>query len=137
MSKEDSNNKTENKTDNKTEKKKLKKERRAEKKALRKERRGIDDLYKEVRKVLLNQIELDEDGRFITTTEPRITFWGSADGESKVRFLGMSRKNYYYSSELNNKQAIFRAKKSMMNIGRGVNLRCDTDAVACIVKTYK
>ncbi len=133
MSREDS---IENKREKKREKKQLKKERRAEKKALRRERSGKDDLYKEVRKILLNQIELDEDGRFITTTEPRITFWGSADGESKVRFLGISRKNYYYSSELSNTKAIFRAKKSMMNIGRGVNLRCDTEAVACIVKTY-
>lgn len=128
--------KSENQSESQKSKKQLKKERRAEKKALRRIRRGKDDLYYEVRKVLLNQIELDEDGRFITTTEPRITLWGSADGESKVRFLGVSRKNYYYSSELSNTKAIFRAKKSMMNIGRGLNLRCDTEAAACIVKTY-
>ena len=109
---------------------------RAERIARRNEKRGWDPMYFEAKKVLLNQVQLDEDGHFITTTEVRFPLWGAADGENRTRFLGISRRTYHYSSSYNNTQAVFRAGKTMSNIGRGVNLRCDEDAAACVVRTY-
>jgi len=112
------------------------KRKRAARREARKERRKKDPMYLETRKVLLNQIELDKDGHFITTQEFRFALWGAADGENRTRFLGVSRRAYYYQSELNNTQAVYKAGKAMANIGRGINLRCNNEAVACLVKTY-
>lgn len=114
---------------------------KAEIKALKKEKRHVkkkekDPLYVEARKVLLNQVELDKDGNFITASERRFPLWGAADGEDRIRMFGVSNRTYYYDSEYNNSKAIFRAGKAMANIGRGINLRSDPKAVACLVKTY-
>ena len=105
------------------------------KRAERKARRN-DPLYLEARKVLLNQITLDEDGHFITLEHFRVSPWGTADGEGRTRFLGVSRKTFFYSCEQNNTQAVYKAGKTMSNIGRGINLRTEENAVACLVKTY-
>ena len=117
-----------------------KKEIKAEIKALKKEKRGTkkekNPMLLEARKVLLNQVELDIDGKFVTTTEARFPLWGAADGEDKIRMYGVSNRTYYYDSDLNDKKAVFRAGKAMANIGRGINLRSNRDAVACLVKTY-
>ena len=112
------------------------KKERAERREARRERRKKDPMYLEARKVLLNQIELDSDGHFITTEQLRIPLWGAADGENRTRFLGVSRAAYFYTSKLDHTKAVFRAGKAMGNIGRGINLRCRRDAVACLVKTY-
>ena len=105
------------------------------KRAERKARRN-DPLFQEARKVLLNQVTLDEDGHFVTLEKFRVPLWGTADGENRTRFLGVSRKTFFYSCDQNNTQAVYRAGKTMGNIGRGINLRTDENAVACLVKTY-
>ncbi len=123
-------------TKDKKDKKQQKKEKREAKREIRKERRKKDDFYIEARKVLLNQVELNEEGHFVTTSQVRFPMWGAADGEGKVRFLGLSKKNYYYSTDLSNTRAIFRAKKAMTTIGRAINLHSDDNTAACIVRTY-
>ena len=95
-----------------------KKEIKAEIKALKKEKRGTkkekDPMLLEARKVLLNQVELDIDGKFVTTTEARFPLWGAADGEDKIRMYGVSNRTYYYDSDLNDKKAVYRAGKAMV-----------------------
>ena len=98
--------------------------------------RKKDPIYSEARKILLNQIELDKDGRFKTIDEMRFPLWGSADGESRTRFMGLSRKTYYFDSTENSTQAIYKVRKAMANMGRGVNISADRDVACCIVKTY-
>lgn len=117
-----------------------KKEIKAEIKALKKEKRSVkkekDPIYLEARKVLLNQVELDKDGRFITTTEARFPLWGAADGENRIRVFGVSNRTFVYDADVDNKKAVFKAGKAMANIGRGINLRSNKNAAACLVKTY-
>ena len=90
----------------------------------------------EARKVLLNQVVLDADGHFLTTNEVRFPLWGAADGESKLRVWGLTSREYNYSSELSNTKTLFKVENLMGTIGRLINLRCDNQAAACLVKSY-
>lgn len=98
--------------------------------------RKKDPLYREAKKILLNHIELDEDGRFKTTDEVRFQLWGSADGESKTRFLGLSHTTYYYESNENSTQAIYKVEKAMANMGRRINISANRETACVFVKTY-
>ncbi|MCR5214898.1 MAG: hypothetical protein K6E10_10835 [Eubacterium sp.] len=99
-------------------------------------KREKNPLDMEAKKVLLNQVEIDKDGHYKTVDEFRFAYWGSGDGENRVRFFGVSRKDVFYQSEQNMKKVLDKAGKAMGNIGRGINLKSRDDAVACIVKTY-
>ncbi len=101
----------------------------------KKKKKKDDPYYIEAKKVLLNHVELDVDGHFITTDEFRFQLWGAADGENMLRIWGLSSRAFIYHSEQNNTQAVFKVGKAMSNIGRGINLRLeDDDAVACLVR---
>ncbi len=93
-------------------------------------------LAKEARKVLLNQVELDQDGNFRVVNEVRFQMWGPADGEQKIRTLGVSRRDYYYTSDYNNTQAVYKVSKAISSLGRGVSILSESPATSCIFKTY-
>ena len=95
-----------------------------------------DPLLVEMRKVLLNQLEIDTDGHFKVASEFRLQMWGPADGEEKIRTAGIHRKDLIYSSELSNEKAIEEVRKAVNILGRGINLSSVDNAVACLVKTY-
>ena len=101
-----------------------------------KKKKKKDPLLTEARKVLLNQVELDKDGNFVTTTELRFQLWGASDGEDKIRTLGISTRHYFYNSDHNNTQAVFKTRAAMANIGRRIKLRTIEDSAACLIKTY-
>ncbi len=90
----------------------------------------------EARKVLLNQVMLDTDGHFVVTDEMRFPLWGAADGESKLRFWGVSSRAYDYSSDLSNTKTIYKVENLMGTIGRLINMKSVEGAAACLVKSY-
>lgn len=93
-------------------------------------------IAKEARKVLLNQVELDSDGNFRVVNEVRFQMWGPADGEQKIRTFGVSRRDYYYTSDYNNTQAVYKVSKAISSLGRGVKLQSYDTSIGCIFKTY-
>jgi len=95
-----------------------------------------DPLYKEVKKILINQVELDSDGHLIAVTDAILPVWGPADGEHKIHSLGITTREFYYKSKYSDSKALYTAGEAMSNIGRRVNLRCMDNAVACLVKSY-
>lgn len=95
-----------------------------------------DDMLREARHVLLNHVELDEDGHFVVVEEFRFQTWGAADGEHKIRWLGITQRRNIYNTDKNHTKAVYGAGKAMANIGRGINLKSNEDAVACIFRMH-
>ncbi len=97
-----------------------------------------DPLFKEVKRILLNQVELDTDGRFVATDEARIQLWGPAEGGQKIRTLGVAHQDYVYEvdDDINPSEAIEEAKRAVNNIGRGINIKARKNVVAVFVRSY-
>ena len=95
-----------------------------------------DPILMEARRVLLNQVELDEDGFFVVPEERRIPLWGAADGENRIRTLGISKRSYSYVANRNSTQAVYKAGKVIESIGRGIHLHSLEEAAACLSKSY-
>jgi hypothetical protein len=114
----------------------VKEDKKDKKEKKKKEPRQKDIMKAEARKILLNQMEIGKDGHFVSVDEFRLQTWGSADGEHKVRFLGVHKKRYLFISDYDNKKAVYRVAAAMENVGRMVDLHCNPDAAACLVKTY-
>ena len=90
---------------------------------------------KEIRDLLLGKAVLDDDGKLVTpeTGTFRLPL-GIVDGASTVRFLGIRENRRFYKSELSEKELMAEAEKTMRDIGRGVRLRQQPDAVACLIR---
>ena len=90
----------------------------------------------EIRRVLLGRAVLAQDGRLIAL--PAGTFMktpiGIGDGASAVRILGMMRRVRRYQTKDGRKRVAESAKKSMQNIGRGLILNEQPEAVACLIR---
>ena len=92
-------------------------------------------LDKEIRQVLLGKTKILNDGRLSTLEDgdymmPR----GIADGAGAVRFFGVARRARVLEgklSEWNMKEAV---RSAMRNIGRGLALQEDPEAVACLLR---
>ena len=93
-------------------------------------------VYMEARKVLLNQVDLDEDGHFVASDDTRIQLWGAADGENKIRAVGLSVKHFPFISNFSNREAINKTKTDMAMIGRGINIKSLDHSAATLVRSY-
>ncbi|MCR4715837.1 MAG: hypothetical protein K5656_01525 [Lachnospiraceae bacterium] len=94
-----------------------------------------DPFKAEIKRVLLYHVEIDTDGRFKAVDRARLQTWGPAEGEHKIVTLGMSHREYIYKSDLNNTKAIFKVKKAIESMGRGVNLQTKPSAACALVKS--
>ncbi|MBE5923641.1 MAG: hypothetical protein E7271_04120 [Lachnospiraceae bacterium] len=92
-------------------------------------------LLMESRKLLLNQVDVGNDGRLIAVDEIRTFKYGAAEGEHKVRISGITTRDFYYRTKYNGNKAVFQASESMKDIGRRANLQCMDNAAACVVKS--
>ena len=90
----------------------------------------------EARKVLLNRVTINENDRFVTVDEFRFQMWGAADGEAPLRFWGVSHREHIYNSRLDHRKVVYRARKRMATLGRGIDFKSDPNAAGCIVRTY-
>ena len=90
---------------------------------------------KEIRDLLLGKAVLDDDGKLVTPESGTFRLpMGIVDGASTVRFLGIRENRRFYKSELSEKELMAEAEKTMRDIGRGVHLRQQPDAVACLIR---
>ena len=90
---------------------------------------------KEIRDLLLGKAVLDDDGKLVTPESGTFRLpLGIVDGASTVRFLGIRENKRFYKSELSEKDLMAEAEKTMRDIGRGVHLRQQPDAVACLIR---
>ncbi|MBR1598491.1 MAG: hypothetical protein IJ661_06275 [Lachnospiraceae bacterium] len=92
-------------------------------------------LLMESRKLLLNQVDVGEDGRLNAVDEIRTFRYGAAEGEHKVRISGITTRDFLYRTKYNRAKAVYQASEAMKNIGRRANLKCMNDAAACIIKS--
>ena len=92
-------------------------------------------LLMESRKLLLNQVDVGEDGRLNAVDEIRTFRYGAAEGEHKVRISGITTRDFFYRTKYNRTKAVYQASEAMKNIGRRANLQCMDDAAACIIKS--
>ena len=90
---------------------------------------------KEIRSLLLGKAVLDDEGKLITPEAGIIRLpQGIADGATAVRFLGITAKKRLYDSDLSEEELMAEAFECMRNIGRGVRLRHQPDAAACLLR---
>ena len=92
-------------------------------------------LDKEIKKILLGRTKLLEDGRLSTLGEgdfmiPR----GVVDGATGVRILGVARRAKILQSDLPDRKLEDAVRKAMQNIGRGLVLQAEPDAIACLLR---
>lgn len=93
-------------------------------------------LMMEAKKIFLNQVKIDENGHFRVVDERRVQLWGAADGEAKVRFSGLTVREFFYRTEYNETKALYAAREAMFQIGRGVDMKCMEEAAACLVRAH-
>ena len=90
----------------------------------------------EIKRVLMGRAVLATDGRLIAV--PGGTFMktpiGIGDGAGAVMFLGMSRRIRRYETKDGRARVTEAVKKSMQNIGRGLILNEQSEAVACLIR---
>ena len=90
----------------------------------------------EIKRVLLGRAVLAQDGRLIAL--PAGTFMktpiGIGDGATAVRLLGISRRVRRYETKDGRARVTEAARKAMRNIGRGLILNEQPEAVACLLR---
>jgi hypothetical protein len=59
---------------------------------------------------------------------------GVINGAGRVRFLGVSGRTRCYETDLSGEELMNRVEECMRNIGRGVRLRQQPDAAACLIR---
>ena len=92
-------------------------------------------LEKEIRQVLLGKTKLLNDGRLSSLEAgdymmPR----GIADGAGAVRFFGVARRARVLDGRLSEWKLKEAVRKAMQNIGRGLVLQEDPEAIACLLR---
>ena len=92
-------------------------------------------LNKEIRQILLGKTKILHDGRLSTLEDgdyimPR----GIADGAGAVRFLGIARRARVLETKLSEWKLKEAVRNSMQNIGRGVVLQEEPEAIACLLR---
>ena len=89
---------------------------------------------REIRTVLLGKTVLAGDGRIIAL-EPGIHLSaGVGDGAGAVRFLGIASRSVCYDTVFDPYNTLGAAQKSMFEIGRGLILREQPEAAACLIR---
>ncbi len=90
---------------------------------------------KEIRKLLLGKIVLDENGR-LAAPEPGVFHisQGVQNGAGAVRFLGISCRERCYETDLSREEIREEAERAMMDLGRVVFLREQPEQRACLVR---
>lgn len=90
----------------------------------------------EIRRVLLSRALLGEDGRLYPVPAGKImrTPIGVGDGAAAVRLFGVTRRVRNYATKDGKPRVREAAKKSMQNIGRGLGLSEQPDAIACLIR---
>ncbi len=90
---------------------------------------------KEIRDLLLGKAVLDEDGKLVTPGSGIFRMpQGITNGAGAVRFLGISGKKRCYETDLSEEELMEEAGACMQSIGRGVRLRQQPDAAACLIR---
>lgn len=90
---------------------------------------------KELRDLLLGKAVLDEDGKLVTPGSGVFRVpQGITNGAGAVRFLGISGKKRLYETTLGEEALMEEARACMSSIGRGVRLRQQPDAAACLIR---
>lgn len=89
---------------------------------------------REIRAVLLGRTVLADDGR-ITALEPGLHLSaGVGDGAGAVRFFGIASRSCCFDTALSPDNTIEAGRKSMFEIGRGLILREQPEACACLIR---
>lgn len=94
-----------------------------------------DPKKEEIRQVLLGRVEPTADGEL--TPLPKGQWMlpvGIVDGAASVRFLGVTRRVRRYETKRGKVWALSVAGKAMENLGRGLALREQPEAVACLIR---
>ncbi len=102
----------------------------------KRKKRDIGPFMTEVKHALLYHVEIDSDGRFKIVERTRLQTWGPAEGEHKILTVGITERQYLYTSNQNNNKSIFNAKKTLESMGRGVNLTSKDNICAALVKHF-
>ncbi len=90
----------------------------------------------EIKRVLMGRVVLGEDGRLIALPAGTIlrTPIGIGDGADAVLLLGVSRRIRRYGTKDSKARLMEAAKKSMQNVGRGLALNEQPEAIACLIR---
>lgn len=95
-----------------------------------------DSKKAEIKRVLIGRAIIGEDG--LLNAVPAGVFLptplGIGDGAVGVSIFGMSRRIRHYETKDGKTRVMAAAKKSMQNIGRGLNLSEQPEAVACLIR---
>ena len=89
---------------------------------------------REIRQVLLGRTIMAEDGRITALEQGLHLSAGVSDGAGAVRFFGIASKSCCFDTSLDEQQTMNAAAKAMFEIGRGVILRTQPQAAACLIR---
>ncbi len=94
------------------------------------------EALKEIKDALLGRTMIAEDGRLCVMGEGdfRVPI-GVGEGAASVRILGMSRSTWRFTTEYPQQKVMEIAAACMRNIGRGLILREQPNAVACFIRS--
>lgn len=107
----------------------------SEKKRRKIEKAAEKDRKSEIKSILLGNMTLDTQGNFNAGGSSWVTPFGIADGASETIMFGVKHKRYLYKTDYkNNQQAIYKASKTMSDIGRTLSLATVPNAAACYIK---
>ena len=91
--------------------------------------------YQEIKSVLLGNVMLTEDGRYMSMTDEDFVMpVGIHDGAGAVLFLGLGRMVRLIDTKRGEEETLEAAFMAMRNIGRGLILQGQPDTVACYLK---
>ena len=89
---------------------------------------------REIRTVLLGKTVLAGDGRIIALEPGLHLSAGVGDGAGAVRFFGIASRSVCYDTVFDPYNTLAAAQKSMFEIGRGLILREQPEAAACLIR---
>lgn len=95
----------------------------------------MTDEKKEIRTILLGKTVPDGNGKLTSAARGELRLpIGVGDGAGAVRFFGVMRRSVRYETELGEEKALAAAEAAMRDIGRGLSLREQPDAAACLIR---
>ena len=89
---------------------------------------------KEIKNVLLGRTMLADDGRIISLESGLHLSAGIGDGAGSVRFFGVANRSRCFDTSFSKDKTLELARKDMFEIGRGLILRTQPEAAACLIR---
>lgn len=91
---------------------------------------------KEVKKALLGNLTIGEDGRMVPVSGFNMNWWGTADGSFGTRLFGIAEKTVTFTSSKGKTKMVYEAAKVMEDFGRGLDFESVYAGASCLLRHF-